>query len=84
MPDYNAPDALPEFTAAAIAAEPPAQAMVTMQLDAEIVTWFQQNQPQGMTWQQDMNSVLRFYMDSMQAMDAAAPPPGPESDFTPF
>ncbi len=55
-----------------------------MQLDAEIVTWFQQNQPQGMTWQQDMNSVLRFYKDSIQAMERDAPQPGAEPDYIPF
>ncbi len=70
MPDYSAPDALPEFAAAAQPAATP-QTLVTVQLDADMVAWFQRNQPDGMSWQQDMNGVLRFYMDSMTAMERA-------------
>ncbi|MBU8541771.1 MAG: hypothetical protein B7Z40_03425 [Bosea sp. 12-68-7] len=55
-----------------------------MQIDADVVSWFQQNQPDGMTWQQDMNSVLRFYMDSLQAMERDAPQPDAAPDYIPF
>ena len=50
MPDFCSPDALPEFaTAAQLAATP--QTLVTVQFDAEVVDWFQKNQPAGMNWQ---------------------------------
>lgn len=81
MPDFNAPNALPEFATAARAAATP-QAIVSMQLDADVLDWFRNNQPDGMNWQQDMNSVLRSYMGSIQALEASAPsessPDGPE------
>ena len=70
MPDFCAPDALPEFATAAQPAATP-QTIVTVQLDAEVVDWFQKNQPAGMNWQQDMNGVLRFHMDSIAAMERA-------------
>ncbi|WP_216840305.1 BrnA antitoxin family protein [Falsiroseomonas tokyonensis] len=75
---------MPEFAAAATPAKRPAQATITMQIDADVVSWFQQNQPDGMTWQQDMNSVLRFYMDSLQAMERDAPQPDAAPDYIPF
>ena len=70
MPDFNAPDAIPEFAAAAKPVVTP-QTLVTVQLDADVVGWFQKNQPDGMNWQQDMNGVLRFYKDSIEAMERA-------------
>ena len=70
MPDFSAPNSLPEFAAAAQPAATP-QTIVTVQLDAVVVDWFQKNQPAGMGWQQDMNGVLRFYMDSIEAMERA-------------
>ena len=88
MPDFSAPNALPDFAAAGQPAATP-QTLVTVQLDADLVDWFQKNQPDGMSWQQDMNSVLRFYKDSIEAMerahaqDLAAERPDYEPDFIP-
>ena len=46
MPDFNAPDTLPAFATAAQPAATP-QILVTVQLDADVVDWFQKNQPDG-------------------------------------
>ena len=83
MPDFNAPNALPEFSTAAQPESTP-QTLVTVQLDADVVDWFQKNQPDGMNWQQDMNSVLRFHRDSIEAMERAAPAPDAKPDYIPF
>lgn len=88
MPDFNAPSALPEFATAAQPAATP-QTIVAVQLDADVVDWFQKNQPDGMNWQLDMNSVLRIYKDSIEAMerahaqDIAAERPDHEPEFIP-
>ena len=74
MPDFS-PRENPaaDFKAATEAA--PAKATVTMQLDADIVDWFQKQQAQGgVQWQRDMNGVLRFYMESSAPDEPEAEP----------
>jgi uncharacterized protein (DUF4415 family) len=87
MPDFNAPNALPEFATAAQPAATP-QAIVTMQLDADVLAWFQAQQAAGgIDWQQDMNGV-HLYMETSQAreLDAGAEHEirADSPDFTPF
>lgn len=55
-----------------------------MQLDADVTAWFQAHeQAGGANWQQDMNGVLRSYMEDMQAIEAAAPALDAKNDYTP-
>lgn len=69
MPDYTPRE---NFKAATEqAAEPPKQ-KVSLELDADVMAFFQSDSEPG-NWQQHMNDVLRYYMETNQAMT-----PGPE------
>jgi hypothetical protein len=58
-----------EFEAAATPAAP--RVTVTLDIDADVLEWLK---AQPLDWQQEINNLARFYMDTSQAKEAEFAP----------
>lgn len=58
-----------EFEAAAVPAAP--RVTVALDIDADVLEWLK---AQPLEWQQEINNLARFYMETSQAREAAFAP----------
>jgi uncharacterized protein (DUF4415 family) len=68
----------PEFDREA--APPPERVTVTLEMDADLLTWLK-GQPRD--WQTEINTTMRFFMETSNTPPVPPPYPDSEADYIP-
>jgi uncharacterized protein (DUF4415 family) len=68
VPDYTSRETTAVFNDATTLEAQPPKVMASMPLDADVLAYFQADSEAG-NWQEHMNGVLRFYMETNLARE---------------